>query len=295
MLSSSFTKRDMPRVLAELGEHRFISFDRTPIFYRTVSPGQNALATVVIVHGMGEHSGRYINFATYLASEGYHVVMPDLRGFGLSGGARGCVGSFEDYFADLDAALSVVRQEYSHPKIFLMGHSFGGLVAFHYGISRPEAQFSGLVLSSPNFGISIKVPAWRHVLALCVARIFPDLTQANRVNPTYLSHDKKSVIKYRTDPLIHSRISAGLYRHMTLQMKDSVMAAKRLRIPSLFMQAGDERIVSRPATERVFDAVLAKEKTLETYEGYYHEILNEQNSGVVFEKVLSWLDQQIKN
>ncbi len=285
----------MPRVLAELSEHRFISFDRTPIFYRTISPGQNALAAVVIVHGMGEHSGRYINFATYLASEGYHVVMPDLRGFGLSGGARGCVGSFEDYFGDLDAALSVVRQEFSHTKIFLMGHSFGGLVAFHYAVSRPETQFSGLILSSPNFGISIKVPAWRHNLALLIARLLPNLTQANRVNPNYLSHDKKSVIKYRTDPLVHSMISAGLYRHLTHQMQASVMAAKQLRMPCLFMQAGDERIVSRPATERVFDAVLAPDKTLETYEGYYHEILNEQNSGVVFERVLSWLDQQIKN
>ncbi len=285
----------MPRVLAELSEHRFISFDRTPIFYRTVSPGQNALATVVIVHGMGEHGGRYINFATYLASEGYHVVMPDLRGFGLSGGARGCVGSFEDYFGDLDAVLSVVRQEFSRPRIFLMGHSFGGLVAFHYAVSRMEAQFSGLILSSPNFGISIKVPAWRHHAALLLARFLPNLTQANRVNPTYLSHDKKSVVKYRTDPLIHSKISAGLYRQLTLQMQDSLKTAKRLRIPSLFMQAGDERVVSRPATERVFDAVLETEKTLETYEGYYHEILNEQNSGIVYERVLSWLDQQIKN
>lgn len=285
----------MPRVLAELSEHRFISFDRTPIFYRTVSPGQNSLATVVLVHGMGEHGGRYINFATYLASEGYHVVMPDLRGFGLSAGARGCVGSFEEYYRDLDALVSVVRQEFTHPKIFLMGHSFGGLVTFHYSVSRPEAQLSGLILSSPNFGISIKVPFWRHCLALMLAGIFPNLTQANRVNPNYLSHDKKSVLKYRTDLLVHPKISAGLYRQLTLHMQRSATAAKNLRVPSLFMQAGDEHIVSRPATERVFEAVFGPNKTLETYEGYYHEILNEQNSGIVYERVLSWLDQQIKN
>ncbi len=288
-------KRDMPRVLAELSEHRFISFDRTPIFYRTVSPGQNALATLVIVHGMGEHGGRYINFATYLASEGYHVVIPDLRGFGLSGGARGCVGSFEDYYRDLDAIVSVIKREFAQPKIFMMGHSFGGLVNFHYCANRPEAQFSGLILSSPNFGISIKVPVWRHRLALILARIVPNLTQANRVNPNFLSHDKKSVLKYRSDTLVHAQISAGLYRNLTIQMKCSLTAAQKLRIPALFLQAGDERIVSRPATERVFEAVFAVDKTLETYEGYYHEILNEQNSGVVFERVLSWLDQQIKN
>ncbi len=285
----------MPRVLAELSEHRFISFDRTPIFYRTVSPGQKSLATVVVIHGMGEHGGRYVNFATYLASEGYHVVMPDLRGFGLSGGARGCVGSFEEYYRDLDAIVSVARQEFAHPKIFLMGHSFGGLVSFHYTVSRPETPFSGLVLSSPNFGISIKVPIWRHRLALMLAAIMPNLTQANRVNANYLSHDKKSVLKYRTDLLVHSKISAGLYRHLTRHMQSSIAAAKKLRVPSLFMQAGDEHIVSQPATERVFEAVLAEDKVLETYEGYYHEILNEQNSGIVYERVLSWLDQHIKN
>ncbi len=284
----------MPKIIADISEHRFISFDRTPIFYRLVSPGPNALATLVVVHGMGEHGGRYVDLANYLASEGYQVVIPDLRGFGQSGGLRGCVRSFKDYYQDLDALMGAVRPEISGRKSFLLGHSFGGLISFHYAAERQESRLSGLILSSPNFGLSISVPKWRHWIACAMAYLLPDLTQANRVNPTYLSHDKKSVLRYRTDKLIHAKISARLYRELTAYMSKCVSVANRFGAPVLVLQAGDEKIVSRPQTEKVFEAILADDKTLEIYEGFYHEILNEENSGIVYERILSWLDRQIK-
>ena len=274
-------------------EHRFVSFDGTPAYFRRLRTTRlPARGAVMIVHGMGEHSGRYVELAEFLAEKGFHCYVPDLRGFGKSGGKRGCVRRFTDYFGDLEGVHRMIGEwEDGHPPFFL-GHSFGGLVVSCFLASKPDVRAKGLVLSSPNFGIAIRVPLWRHALAVVTSRVYPDLTQPNRVDRMTLTHDLPLLQKHASDRLIHDRISARLYAELVSRIRSAGQVAARLSLPTLILQAGDDRVVQRAATERFFAALRSPDKRLEVFEGLYHELLNETSRKAIFDQIAAWLLQR---
>ena len=276
-------------------EHRFISFDETPIFYRQLKTTEPAGAVVLIQHGMGEHGGRYRELAEFLAAKNISSFIPDLRGFGKSGGKRGCVRRFSDYFKDLRVIQRLARDTGGETPFFLLGHSFGGLILSAWISAFPEINPKGLVLSSPNFGISLHVPRWRHWLALSAASLWPDITQDNRVNPDKLTHDARIRRWHRTDALIHNRISAGLYREMTRLLSRVDDIASKISCPALVLQAGDDQIVSRPATQLFFERLASQDKELEIYENLYHEILNEIDRQAIFTHIACWIQHRMGN
>lgn len=273
-------------------EHRFLSFDKTAMFYRRLAAPTKPRAVVLIVHGMGEHGGRYVEFAEYLSSRGFVCYLPDLRGFGKSGGKRGCVRHFEEYFCDLESVRRAIISREGPLGLFLLGHSYGGLIAAHYLEAHPEPPVRGMILSSPNFGIAIHVPAWRHVLGAVGSAFFPDLTQPNRVDPTTLTHDVEHLKKHEDDPLIHDRISARLYTELVARLSTSKDIASRISIPSLVLQAGEDHVVSRKATEGFFESLASADKTLTVFEGLYHEILNETSRQDIFSRIGDWLSKR---
>ena len=272
-------------------EHRFISFDKTPIFFRRLSVKNPSKGLVVIVHGMGEHSGRYREFAEFLGENGYCCYLPDLRGFGQSGGKRGCVKRFTDYFFDLDGVRRLMHTWESHNRAFYFGHSYGGLITTHYLLERPALQARGLILSSPNFGISVEVPFWRTALARVAAYLAPDMTQSNRVDRTKLTHDVEHLRKHAADRLIHDRISAGLYVQLLAGIEAVDKAAPQIKVPALVLQAGEDYIVDTRATQRVFNALGSPDKKFKEFEGMYHEILNETSRQAVYQLITAWLGQ----
>lgn len=273
-------------------EHRFVSFDDTPIFFRRIKASGRFRAAVLIVHGMGEHGGRYKEFAEHLASKGFSCYLPDLRGFGASGGKRGCLRHFEDYFRDLSGVCRLVRSWEEDPRPFVFGHSYGGLVSASFLISDPPPETRGLVLSSPNFGIAIRVPLWRKMLAYTVSAFLPDYTQDNRVDRRTLSHDMEMLKRHEQDPLIHSRIGARLYTELNRQIGSSMKMAASIQVPVLVMQAGDDRVVSRPATEAFYEALSSADKRLKIYPGLYHEILNETTRQSLYSEIADWLSDR---
>jgi len=272
-------------------EHRFLSFDNVAIFYRRIAPPAPR-AAVLIVHGMGEHGGRYVELAEYLSSRGFTCYLPDLRGFGKSGGKRGCLRRFEDYFRDLESVRRAMESREGSLGLFLLGHSFGGLIVANYLAAHAEPPALGMVLSSPNFGIALHVPLWRHLLGLAGSALFPDLTQANQVDHTTLTHDPKLLKTHEDDPLIHDRISARLYAELVSRLSVSKETASRIFISSLVLQAGEDHVVSRRATETFFEQLSARDKTLTVFEGLYHEILNETSRQAIFSQVGDWLSQR---
>ncbi len=273
-----------------LSEHRFVSFDKTPIFFRTLKPAeQPAKALLVIVHGMAEHGGRYLPLAEYLAALGVVSYLPDLRGFGQSGGKRGCLEKFSDYYQDLAVVQRIARERENFEQLFFLAHSYGGLVISCFLAENKDVPAKGLILSSPNFGIGIPVPAWRQGLAFLASKVLPDYTQSNRVNPVFLTHDLEICNQHAKDPLIHDRISARLYTELLSQISQIDKTASKIRTPSLILQAGDDRIVSRESTSRFFKYLAAEDKELEILDGLYHEILNEISRYSLFHKISTWL------
>ena len=275
-------------------DHRFVSFDETPIHYGVSKSSHAPKASVVVLHGLGEHGGRYSAFSNYLAGLGFDCYFPDLRGFGKSGGRRACVKSFSDYHKDLFALHSWIARNSKGAPIFLMGHSFGGLVASSYIALCKAPTIAGLVLSSPLFGIAIPVPPPVHWLTLLGSRLFPDFTGPSHVNPQFLTHDADILSAYGKDSLIFHRISARLYREIRGLISKRGAVAAAIKGPVLLLQAGEDHIVSKSAAIDFYHKIAAADKELEVYEGFYHEILNETRRQAVYSRIGQWLSKRTR-
>ncbi len=275
--------------VVNLTEHRFISFDETPIFYRRVEAETPSRGILLIVHGLGEHGARYQEFAKHLVGQGIAVVIPDLRGSGQSGGKRGCVRHFSDFHQDFEALHRHVQRQNPSKPIFVMGHSFGGLVVSSYLIRPNLPPVRGMVLSSPAFGIGFPVSVWRHAAAILCSYPFPDLTQNNSIAANFLMHDRGEVQRYLSDPLVHHLISARLYREMRGLMREARTMAHHIFVSSLILQAGDDRVVAAKETQRFFDLLASTDKEIEVYSNLYHEILHETQKETVYSRICQWI------
>lgn len=274
-------------------EHRFISFDETAISFKKIPAVRAPKALVILVHGMGEHSGRYLSFAKWLAEAGFSSYVIDLRGFGKSGGKRGCVRNFFEYLKDLSALFKHASEQEPGLPIFIMGHSFGGLIASAWlAFDRPAKNPAGLILSSPLFGIKVSAPVWQKVLGRLASFLAPDFTQPNSVNPELLTHDPDIIAIQKKDPLAHFRISARLFTEIERMIRRRDGISKRISCPCLVLQAGDDKIVSREATQEFFRQLSSNDKTYWVFEGWYHEILNEQGREQVFSQIAKWLQER---
>lgn len=272
-------------------EHRFLSFDKTPIFYSRLRPASKAKATVMVVHGMGEHGGRYRLAAEYLAERGYQVLVPDLRGFGKSGGRRAFIRNFSDYHRDLEALHRFAISEEKEVPVFLLAHSLGGLIASSYLAFTQPLPLAGLILSSPCFGIALKVPGWKRSLAVLGAFIAPSLTLPAGLNPDYLTHDTEIVRHYKSDRLVYRRVSARLYYEMSRLMKQGGEIAARVDCPLLVLQAGRDLIVSKKQVLSFYEKLHCQPRELEVYPGFYHEVLNEIGRTAVLQRICEWIQK----
>ena len=270
-------------------EHRFVSFDETPIFYRYRATQELLKGVVLMVHGMGEHGGRYHAFADTLAEMGLVSIVPDLRGFGRSGGKKASVKHFTDFHKDLAALHSWAHRQYKETPLFLFGHSFGGLVTSSYLAFYHHPKVSGLILSSPIFGVAVPVPLWRHLLGVAASYLYPDYTQDSGVDPKTLTHDQVILEAYAKDPYIDRQISARLYRELVRQIAHREEIAKNIHAPVLIVQAGEDKVVLKDRTIQFFNELNSQDKEMEIYPGFYHEVLNETERSTVYSRIGRWI------
>lgn len=249
-------------------------------------------AVLLVVHGLGEHSGRYQNVVDALEGLPLSIWAHDLRGFGRSTGQRGHVDSFWDYMEDLDRFLEHVRSQEGELPLFLLGHSFGGLISLHYAICRP-GRLAGLVLSSPCLGLALQVPRWKHSAGMLLSRFLPRFSMPNGIDPALLSHDAEVVERYRRDPLVTDRVSARLYAEMLSAMERVSRRAVQLDAPCLLLLAGDDGLVSVPVAENVFVRLGTRDKEMHIYPGYFHELFNEEAKEEPLGRLRQWLEQHL--
>ena len=268
-------------------------------------------AVVLIVHGLGEHAGRYHHVAHQLMRWGFMVRAYDQRGHGESGGARGAVPLENTLLDDLAEVVDFSRGRCLQlinaasvgrvttglpplPPLLLLGHSLGGLVASRFvalGLRRVE----GLVLSSPALDAGL---GQLRKLALAAAyRVAPALCVPNGLNAAYLSHDPEVIRRYLADPLVHKKISVRLAWFVQNSGPPTIEAAARWRMPTLLMYAGADRLVN-PAGSRAFASRAAGPGvapglvTARCFEPLYHELYNEPEAHTVFDTLKAWLDMR---
>ena len=246
--------------------------------------------TFVIVHGLGEHGGRYQGLAEWFTRLGATVYAMDLRGNGRSGGPRGHAPSLSALLGDIDLVVMRARAESGGP-VVLIGHSFGGLLGIAYALRHPD-HLDKAVFSAPGLIPKVKVPAWKRPLTMILPRLAPRIAVSNEVHADLLSHDPEVARRYATDPLVHDRITGGLYGDTIARGDEFIARAGELRVPFLLMQGRDDQIVDPIGSQRFFAGATAPGRAFCLYPGLYHEIFNEVEHEKVFQDIESWLTQR---
>lgn len=253
-------------------------------------------AEIVLVHGFGEHSGRYPALTEHLIEAGYTVTAYDHRGHGQSEGLRGHVESFSEYEDDLDRIAGWVRSRAEDRVLLLIGHSMGGLVTLRYSArteSRNVRALAGAVISAPLIGVATPVPQHKLIIGLVAAKVAPRMRLDNEINSAVLSRDPEIGRAYAADPLVHRKVSARWYAEAVKAMREVVELAPRIKTPLLVMHGSADRLASVDATKRFYEQIGSADKELVVYEGWYHELFNEPDKYEVFNRVTSWLAKRI--
>ncbi len=248
-------------------------------------------ATAVLVHGLGEHAGRYAHVAQQLNALGLHVRGYDQHGHGRSGGARGALARDGQPTADLARVIDSVRAQMpAGEPLVLLGHSMGGLVAADF-VAQRLRPVDALVLSSPALAAFLN-PVQKLLLAT-LPRLLPNLRVGNGLDAQDLSHDAAVVAAYRADPLCHDRVSARLARYIATRGTQVIAAAPAWSVPTLLLWGEADRIVN-PAGCRAFAAAApASVLTARGFAGLRHEIFNELDAAPVFAALGDWLGRRL--
>lgn len=268
------------------------------LFYQSwTAPG--ARATLVLTHGIAEHSEAYHETALKLVPLGFNIYAFDLRGHGRSDGRRGYIDNFKRYSLDLDRFVRYLQAgplKDSKLPIVMLGHSMGGLITLRYLVDKgAAAPATALVLSSPALGISIPISPLKEFAASTLLKYLPQVTLANDIPYDKLTHVEERWRKYPGDVLRHDKISPAMYFGMLEAFEVVGAGAPRLKIPTLIVTAGEELIVDRPAVEAFFPKLGSEIKKLIIFENSYHEILNDIERDKVIKDIDTFLTPIVKS
>jgi alpha-beta hydrolase superfamily lysophospholipase len=277
----------MPQLVA-LQSHQVSAADGTMLYVTDyLLPASQARGSVVLMHGLGEHSGRYRQLAGFFNECGLSVRCYDHRGHGRSQGARGDVINGDPILQDAQIILDDFSARFPEPP-FLFGHSMGGLFAARLALAR-LAPLRGLILSSP--ALRLDLAPWQARMLKVLHAIAPSLGLPNGLSASFLSHDPKVVAAYKADPLVHRKISARLLRSMLSSIDYCQAHAGSLEIPALLLVAGDDRLVNAEGSRRFFSRLPAGLAQMHVYDGMYHEIFNETDPERPLADLKAWLEQ----
>jgi lysophospholipase len=244
--------------------------------------GAGADRDLLLVHGLGDHLGRFEHVAAAANARGWDVQGVDLRGHGRSSGRRGHVEAWSDFHADLDAAAAGLREPFD-----LLGHSMGGLVALDW-LRERQARVRSVVLSSPLLGVAVQAPRWKVALGRVLARVAPRVPLSNEFDARQVCGDPEVVRCYTEDPLVFATITPRWYVEMEAALARVQAAAADFRLPLYLNLAGEELIVSNPAAldfaERWGGSVERR-----IWDGLRHETMNERSHPDVLAGVFDWL------
>lgn len=246
-------------------------------------------AVLALVHGFGEHSGRYLNVVEWFVPKGYAVHAFDLRGCGRSPGQRGYLSSFADYRSDVQAFLSFVQQTEPERPVFLVGHSQGGLLVLNYVLHRPP-ELAGIVTSGPLLS-QLPISPLLVAAAKLLSRVWPRFTLESGLDATALSRDTAVVEAYVNDPLVCSKGTTRLAAEVMATIDWTHAHAADLSLPCLIVHGGADRLSLPEASQVFFENVAFDDKERYVYDGYYHEVFNDLGKERVLADVEDWLER----
>lgn len=267
-------------------ENTLRSHDNLGIYLQRWSPAdaEAIRAELLIVHGYGEHSGRYRELAHTLVDHGISCLAIDLRGHGRSGGQRGHVDDYEHYLEDTQLGLDLL--EHPCPR-FMLGHSNGGLIALSYAYER-KPEIAGLIVSNPYLALAMAVPVPKLMVAELASTYLPTLALPNGIQASSLTHDREIVGRYERDPLVFGTATGGFFRESTATQQ-RVLSYDRLAMPLLYMFSDSDPIASPTVNRQMANQLETDDKTIHERAGELHEILNELDRAKLHTMVAQWI------
>lgn len=270
-------------------EGRFTAFDGTSIFHQSWLPDGDPRGVVMLVHGLGEHSGRYGHVAGRLIAHGYAVHALDLRGHGRSDGKRVYIKSYDEFMADLIQFRAVVAVGHPDVPLFVLGHSMGGNLVMAHVVDHQDGV-SGMVLSGPALKPGDDFSPVKLKLLAGLARIAPGV-RPEGLSADAISRDQAVVDAYRADPLVFTgKISAGLGGALIGAMGTFPERYPSLTLPILIMHGTEDRLTNVEGSRQLEAEAVNADVEAHYYEGLYHEIFNEPEQDAVLGDLVNWLD-----
>jgi alpha-beta hydrolase superfamily lysophospholipase len=254
------------------------------------TPGDKAKAVIILVHGLGDHIQRYSHLIEMFLSEEIGFLGVDLPGHGQSDGKRGNIRDYSLTREMLDIMITEYKKTFPGIPVFIYGHSLGGGIVLEY-ILKKNPEITGAIVTSPWLRLSFEPDRIKLIAARILKSLFPSLLQPSGLIVSHMSHDKEAVDKYNSDPLIHNKISAGLFYNAVSAGAYSLANAENLKVPLLLIHGSDDLITS-PQASRDF-ASGTKMAELKIWDGGYHELHNEPFKEEVFSYIVKWIKKQI--
>jgi len=263
------------------------------IYYQCWLPEGDLKAVLLVVHGLAEHCGRYMNVVNRFVPSGYGVYAFDFPGHGKSHGKRVFVNRFEDYTRTLATFLDKVGALHHEAPLFLVGHSMGSLVSAVFLLDRQEG-FAGAILSGAG---AVKVPESISSATILAGKIFsvvmPKIGLIG-LDVNGVSRDPSVVRGYVEDPLVHTgKTTARLAAEILKAMQRFPEEAARITLPILLLQGSGDKLVDPAGAQMLFESVQSSDKTLKMYDGLYHEIFNEPERDQVLGDMEQWLENHL--
>ncbi len=270
----------------------FVGVRDTNIYYQGYLPENDLKGSIIILHGLGEHSGRYANVVNQLVPLGYAIYGFDLIGHGKSDGKREFIRQYEDFTNILTIYKNKVKSWHPDKPLFLLGHSMGGLIASEYLIDH-SSDFTGAIISAPLIAVPDNISKFT-VLAGKILSTLAPTTGITGIDPTAISRDPEVVKAYINDPLVfHGKTTARL----SVELLKAIMRVNdetaNILLPILVLQGSDDQLVNPEGAMMLYQKANSEDKRIEIYEGLYHEVFNEPERDKVLADVTNWLNARV--
>ncbi|MFQ5611224.1 MAG: alpha/beta hydrolase [Anaerolineae bacterium] len=262
--------------------------DGISLFCRWWTSPQSPRAALAVVHGLGEHSGRYERLGQHFSRRLFSVFAVDLRGHGRSAGKRGHINQFSDYHHDVQVLIDFAHQETPDVPIFLLGHSLGGLITLHYALHHPDGLAS-VITSGAALRETIHPPFWKVMLGKMMSALYPDFSLQTGLKVSALCHDQAVIDAYVADPLVHDRVTARFYREYLLAAAWTLEEAVTLSLPALLLHGERDALTDPAGSHDFYERIGLEDKRYLAYPGLYHEIFNEPSYEEIFNDIEAWL------
>jgi alpha-beta hydrolase superfamily lysophospholipase len=262
------------------------------IYTQNWQPSDEPKAVLILVHGLAEHSNRYVGIANYFTEQGYAVYALDHEGHGHSQGLRGYINSFDDFLTTLDQYLNNIANQHPGKKLFLVGHSMGGVISSAYLLEHQQ-KLAGCILSGAALATGDVISPLQKVMLNTLSKVLPKLPVL-QLEANDVCHDPAVVEAYKNDPHVFTgKIRVRLITEI-LRTADRVLKnAANISLPMLILHGGDDKMASPSGSEKLYAGISSSDKTLKIYPGLYHEIFLEPEKLDIYATIHTWLEQKI--